>query len=162
MAVSASLALNPFAANALDMPSVPAFEAAPMLLSALPVGPTDSAVTVNAFPPSSVGVNLPILGSYKIKVALALEKSDKAGVASSDVVVALPADLVKTAFGALGGDLGVVVDGPGLPFSGAPVAVHLGSPKKGELDVAVNSPPYGKVDVTLNSPLIPKLPIKAK
>ena len=66
-------------------------------------------------------------------------------MASSDVVIGLPRDLIGAANAAKSGKAGVVLDAPGL-----------GS---GRLDLGIAIPKAGEADVTVKSPLIPNLPI---
>ena len=108
-------------------------------------GKTDLTVSISSglSLPKSVGVDAPVLGPTRVDIAL--KKATAAEVASSDVVIGLPRDLIGAANAAKSGKAGVVLDAPGL-----------GS---GRLDLGIAIPKAGEADVTVKSPLIPNLPI---
>jgi hypothetical protein len=127
--------------------AAPAPKAAPKAKAAPSVtgGKTDVTVAISSglSLPKSVGVDAPVLGPTRVDIAL--KKATAAEVASSDVVIGLPRDLIGAANAAKSGKAGVVLDAPGL-----------GS---GRLDLGIAIPKAGEADVTVKSPLIPNLPI---
>ena len=127
--------------------AAPAPKAAPKAKAAPSVtgGKTDVTVSISSglSLPKSVGVDAPVLGPTRVDIAL--KKATAAEVASSDVVIGLPRDLIGAANAAKSGKAGVVLDAPGL-----------GS---GRLDLGIAIPKAGEADVTVKSPLIPNLPI---
>lgn len=108
----------------------------------IPLNPRDLG---NAKLPSSIGVNLPVLGSLRVDLSASVQKVSEAQANSADVVIGLPNDLVKAGKLAAGGIAGAAVDAPGLAA--------------GRFDLDVSTPRAGEADVVVNSKLIPQLPI---
>jgi len=96
--------------------------------------------------PQSVGVTLPVLGPVRIDLNIAVSKVTAQEVAESDIVIALPADLVKAGKLAAGGNVGAAIDAPGLA--------------SGRFEAELSTPRKGEAGVTVTSPLIPQLPLQ--
>jgi hypothetical protein len=126
--------------------------------------PTDLSVAVkkNAIDlkakklPSSVGISLPFVGSFRARVNIDLQKATPEEVTKSDVVISLPSDLIKAGKLALGGSAGAALDVPGLVSER--FDLDLQTPGAGEAGITVTSK-QGKADIALTSKLIPNLPI---
>jgi hypothetical protein len=96
--------------------------------------------------PQSIGITLPVVGSVRLELNVAVTKVSSEEAAEADVVVSLPSDLVKAGKLAAGGIAGAALDAPGLT--------------SGRFELAVDTPRKGEADITLTSNLIPKLPVQ--
>ena len=96
--------------------------------------------------PSSIGVDLPVVGPVRIDLAVSIVKTSAQAAAESDVVVTLPKNLVMAAKRAAGGDAGIALDVPGVT--------------SGRFNLDISTPRKGEADVVITSKLIPKLPLQ--